>query len=92
MNGVHVTVAELIFVLDQVCEGEDRDSVEVRLAMQPNWPFEYTIGPGPDITIVEIEENESQKKVIYLPEGYQVGHLPTEAAVALGWRTGSGEN
>ncbi len=85
-----MTVADLIHVLQQACEDADvtPDDVEVRLAFQPNWPFEYSIDDGPDILVVEVQNDayERHDKIIYLPEGSQIGYLPGVAARSLGWR------
>jgi hypothetical protein len=83
-----MTVADLIHALQRACDGEPEDSVEVRLAFQPNWPFEYSIDDGPGITIVEVQNDayERHDKIIYLPEGQQLGYLPGVASKALGWR------
>lgn len=85
-----MTVADLIHVLTQACENADVsiDDVEVRLAHQAHWPFEYEIDSGPDITVVEVQNDayERYDKILYLPEGSQLGYLPHEAAVSLGWK------
>ena len=64
-----MTVGELMLILEQYDE-----SKPVRLAMQPRWAMEYTIGE-----VVETDE------AVYLSEHNQVGYLPTEASEALGW-------
>ncbi|WP_429554282.1 hypothetical protein [Paraburkholderia sp. MM5477-R1] len=52
---------------------------EVRLAQQPNWPFEYSIGD-----IAELVTDDGF--VVYLGEGQQLGYLSGEAAESLGWK------
>lgn len=85
-----MTAADLIHAIEQACDeaGLDESSVEVRLAHQPTWPFEYSIDEGPDITVVEVQNDayERHDKVVYLPEGLQLGYLPEVASKALGWR------
>jgi hypothetical protein len=61
------------------------DEAEVRLAMQPSWPFEYSI-----MEVVPLEPDEEapadeEVKVVYLTEGSQLGYLPGEASEAIGW-------
>lgn len=64
-----MTVADLTELL----EGLD-PKMEVRMAQQPSWPFEYSIK---DLVIVE--------GVVYLAEGVQLGYLPGEVAQELNW-------
>lgn len=64
-----MTVQDLIMELERF----DPD-MEVRIASQPSWPFEYGIA--------ETAESEG---VIYIAEGGQIGYLPGEAAEAIGW-------
>jgi len=47
---------------------------EVRIAHQPNYPFEYAID---DIVIVD--------GIIYIGEGDQLGYLPGTVADELNW-------
>lgn len=65
-----MTVGELIERLESF-----EDDLEVSLAMQPSWPFEYSIG---DIV-------DAGGKV-YIGEYNQEGYLSGEAAEALGWK------
>lgn len=59
-----MTIRELIEQLEDIA-GEFGDNAEVRLAVQPNWPFEHSIsGLG--------EANG----VVYIAEGQQLGYLP----------------
>ena len=51
---------------------------EVRLAMQPSWPFEYSIQND----VVESEDGER----VYLAESRQLDYLNGEVQEALGWR------
>ncbi|MGF6981403.1 hypothetical protein QFZ99_000879 [Paraburkholderia atlantica] len=83
-------VAQLLELL----EGLPEDA-EVRIAQQPNWPFEYAIADavlvGPDGHPPGYEPDEEQdeipdENVVYLVEGRQLGYLPGIAAREIGWR------
>ncbi|MBX3045149.1 MAG: hypothetical protein KIT33_15370 [Candidatus Kapabacteria bacterium] len=63
-----MTVAELIETLQDF----DLD-MEVRIAHQPNWPFEYSIE-----SIWQDEEGE-YSEAIYLVEGSQLGYFTKRA-------------
>jgi hypothetical protein len=45
---------------------------EVRLAIQPSWPFEHSIR-----SVVEVDLDD--QRVVYIGEGRQLGYLPSEA-------------
>lgn len=68
-----MTVKELIYELRAF-----HPDAEVRLAQQPKWPFEYSIG---DIVQVDLEDEE----VVYLGEGSQLDYLPGQVSEELGW-------
>ncbi|MFB7649484.1 hypothetical protein ACFC0S_16405 [Streptomyces sp. NPDC056084] len=70
MAEMGMTVADLIEQL----EGMDPDA-PVRLATQPAYPFEYTIGK-----VAEAEDG-----TCWIAEGEQVGYLGEDAANALEW-------
>jgi len=70
-----MSIDELIEVLQEAREDLGGDA-EVRLAMQPNWPFEYTIRNG----------TASAEGVIYLAEGRQLDYLPGEISQEFGWK------
>ncbi len=71
-----MTVAELIEELKYI----DQDA-EVRLAQQPNWPFEYEID-----SVVEVNGlNDDEESVVYIGEGSQLGYLPQDAKNMLYW-------
>ena len=78
-----MTVGELL------CELEGTDpSAEVRLAMQPRWAFEYSVGSIVQMSALDNEsvpENE-QPQVVYLSEGNQLGYLPGYVSEELGWK------
>lgn len=65
----NMTVAQLIEIL----EGMDEEA-EVRLAIQPNYPFEHGIGE-----VVEVDGK------VYIAEKSQIGYLPAEVSADLGW-------
>ena len=66
-----MTVEELLEIL----EGMNPEA-EVRLAMQPSWPFEYSISD-----YVESEDGYT----VYLAEGRQLDYLNGEIKEQLGW-------
>jgi hypothetical protein len=72
----------MMSVRDLISALEDYDeNAEVRIAIQPSWPLEYTLG---DVvcsdSIGEAEEadetDEGQPVVVYLTEGTQIGYAP----------------
>lgn len=69
-----ITVRELIAELEQY-----DDETEVRLAQQPHWPFEYSVGGIEEVWVGE-------ECVVYIAEGSQLAYLPSEAREAFGWR------
>ncbi len=70
-----MTVRDLLDILD----GLD-DDIEVRVAHQPRWAFEYALTGG-----AVMETCEENAGILYLAEGEQIGYLPQAAAVAIGW-------
>lgn len=77
-----MTVGELKEMID----GLDED-VEVRLAMQPSWPFEYSIS---SVEVIDNDPEGSDEEpiegIVYLAEGDQLGYLPGNVCDELGWR------
>ena len=72
-----MTVEELIERL-----AEFNPEAEVRIASQPSWPMEYELSEvAPDSDIAR----PSLCPIVYLAEGRQIGYLPQEAAVTVGW-------
>lgn len=69
-----MTVEQLIAALEQL-----PPEAEVRLAIQPAWPFEYAISAITEA--VPLPEGD----VVYLIEGTQLGYLPGEAREEIGW-------
>lgn len=74
MNPV-MTVADLIATLQQM----DPEAT-VRLAEQPNYPMEYSVGD-----MVEVPSTDDGPAIVYLVEGSQVGYLPRAARDEMGW-------
>lgn len=77
------------------------DDMEVRLAHQPSWPFEYSIREGIVVDVNGCDPDElpetdmegsrfvdehEEKEILYLAEGRQLGYLPGVVTSALGWR------
>lgn len=75
-----MTVQELIDELEMM-----DPNAEVRLAMQPSWPFEYSIDQIAEVSVVNKFDEEVEKKVLYLSEGSQLGYLPGHVGEELGW-------
>lgn len=80
----------IVYELKILLEDFDEDA-EVRLAMQPSWPMEYTIG---DVVLVEedlsrtmseYQVDEHEPGIVYISEGDQLGYLPQRATEDLGW-------
>ena len=69
-----MTVLELITLLEDM-----PDDAEVRIAVQPRYPFEKSIEQ-----VVGVEVDGEAK--VYIGEGSQIGYLPGEVSTELGWR------
>ena len=95
------TAASTLFILVAMCGialaqgagGEEAaNEIDVRLAIQPRWAFEHSIG---DIELVNMNEpdeddedepeSEEPKYVLYIAEGGQLGYLPGVASNTLGF-------
>lgn len=75
-----MTVGEIVDILRRY-----PSDMEVRIASQPSWPFEYEIA---DIVSVE-SDNDGQgygPEIVYIGEGRQIDYLSDTAATELGWR------
>lgn len=72
-----MVVSELIALLQDF----DGDT-EVRLAIQPSWPFEHRVG---QVALVAGLDGEGDADIVYIGEGEQLGYLAQEAAFCLGW-------
>ena len=83
------TVGELMEELEEYDE-----NTEIRLAIQPSWPFEHTIGSIIEVDLQERREEfvpvsaimEPEHLVVYLGQGGQIGYLPQPASEELGWK------
>lgn len=73
-------VAELIQKLQDM-----NPESEVRLAQQPNWPFEYSIGEIVEVDLADDQDEETPKTVVYIAEGTQLNYLPGAVRSELGW-------
>lgn len=67
-----MTVEELIEQLSDM-----NPSAEIRLAIQPNYPFEFDVQD-------EIVQTEDESKV-FIGEGRQIGYLEEEPRELLNW-------
>lgn len=74
-----MTIRDLIERLEDFAD-DFGDDIEVRLAQQPRWAFEYSIG-----NIAAVEDLQDSDPIIYIGEGQQLGYLPGDAARELGW-------
>lgn len=70
------------------------DDAEVRIAHQPKWPFEYSVGDSAYVEVsvpAETDEDADPVKangapgVLFLAEGTQLGYLPGQAKDELRW-------
>lgn len=87
-----MTIQDLISELQDMAE-QYGEETEVRLAQQPQWPFEYSISNIVAVNINEPDEDEEEAEydddtemIVYISEGSQLGYLPGVASRALGWR------
>lgn len=88
-----MTLRDLLDRLTDVAD-EYGDDVEVRLAIQPSWPFEHSIRDVEVVDPADAEDDEEAEAadendepvVVYIAEGRQLGYLPGTASRALGWR------
>jgi hypothetical protein len=65
-----MTVEELRELLEQF-----DDETEVRIASQPNYPFEYSIAGAVDGRDIYFEGADGERNVLYLLEGRQLGYF-----------------
>jgi hypothetical protein len=87
-----LNLRELIEDLEDLAE-EFGDDAEVRLAQQPRWAFEYSLGRIAGTKGRPAKGNrEATPACIYLGEGSQLGYLPQAAAVALDWSASGDED
>lgn len=78
-----MTIRDLIDELTDIAD-EYGDDIEVRLAHQPRWAFEYGIDRVGVATMKDRDRGGDQT-VAYIAEKGQIGYLPQVAAVAVGW-------
>lgn len=82
-----MTVEELIEILEDL-----EPTAEVRIAHQPEWPMEYTVGEvvecgpndGEEDDDADVEDDD-REGIVYIGEGTQLGYLPEHAVDELGW-------
>ena len=79
-----MTARDLIEELEYAISINGNEDVEVRLAQQPKWAFEYTIDEAVTIE-VDDEDTDEKEKGVYLSEGSQIGYLNEDASRELGW-------
>ena len=85
-----MTAEQLIEELQWAIERNGNQDVEVRLAQQPKWAFEYSIDQAVVVAEMENEDEEDDRVApknvtVYLSEGSQIGYLPQNASDELGW-------
>lgn len=83
-------------VQDLIDQLEDCDpNAEVRLAIQPSWPFEHSVRDVVEVDLTDKDADEDEEvsdyentgeRVVYIGEGRQIGYLPGVARDHLGWR------
>ncbi len=80
-----MTVRELRHLLFEV---KNQDA-EVRIATQPSWPFENTVGDVVEVIRDSDEVDDcgpgTDLSVVYIGEGEQIGYLPESAKTELSW-------
>jgi len=85
-----MTVNEMIERLQEVAE-DGFGECDLRLAFQPNWPLQFTVGgiATPDDAYEDEEERESTQEddaagIVYIYEG----HHPDDSPYAPKWAMG----
>ena len=79
-----MTARDLIEELEYAISINGDNDVEVRMAQQPKWAFEYSIDEAVTIE-VDDEDTDEKEKIVYLGEGSQIGYLNEDASRELGW-------
>ena len=80
---------EIIEELQYAIERNGGEDVEVLLAQQPKWAFEYSIDQA--VFVAEEDEESDDDRTppksvkVYLSEGSQIGYLNENAAAEIGW-------
>jgi hypothetical protein len=74
---------ELIELLEDAIAGNGGDDLEVRLATQPSWPFEYSITGtyvrGQEEAVDDdgnVVDDDDAEVIFYIGEGTQLDYLP----------------
>ncbi len=85
-----MTATQLMEELEWAIERNGGDDVEVRMAQQPKWAFEYSIDQAVVVSDEDGEETRDsvvgeKEVVVYLGEGTQLGYLNEDASRELGW-------
>ena len=80
-----MTARDLIEELEYAISINGNEDVEVRVAQQPTWPFEYSIDEAVTIAVDDEEIGDKKEKIVYLSEGAQLGYLNEDASRELGW-------
>ena len=85
-----MTATQLMEELEWAIEQNGGDDVEVRMAQQPKWAFEYSIDAAVTIQKEAGEEVrdsvvDEKEVIVYLSEGSQIGYLNEDASRELGW-------
>ena len=74
-------VSELLELLQTIADEYPDEDPEVRLAMQPQWAFEYSLR---SVAPVYLEDHHGGAfPVVYISEGEQLGYLPSAAQDAV---------
>lgn len=77
-------VADLLEILEDL----DPDT-EIRIASQPQWPFEYSLADAVEVYPDDDPDNDTVfaegESVLYLVEGRQLGYLPGVVKGEIGW-------
>jgi len=79
-----MTARELIEELEYALSLNGGSDVEVRMAQQPKWAFEYSIESAVTVEVGN-EFDDVKDKVVYLGEGSQLDYLNEDASRELGW-------
>ena len=78
-----MTATQLIEELEYAIECNGNQDVEVLMAQQPKWAFEYTIDQA--VMVKEDDDEPGGEVKVYLGEGSQIGYLNEDASRELGW-------
>ena len=84
-----MTAQKLLDTLQELIEDHGPD-VEVRIASQPSWPFEYAVGQVVAVANGDDDDDDddesSPEVVFFIGEGRQIGYLGGAAVAELGWQ------